>query len=67
MKWSIEGENRMVYEVVHVIGFSTDISIMDGKGKVRVNYDIEVTMMRNKCKNQVANLMIWSRVTRRKT
>ena len=46
MMWSSGGENRMLCKVGHVIGFSKDISIiMDGKGKVRVNYDTKVTMI----------------------
>ena len=67
MKWSSGGENRTLFKVGRAIGFSTVISIMDGKGKVIVNYDTKVMMMRNKCKNQVANLIIWSRVTGHKT
>ena len=50
----------MPYKVGQVIGFSIDISIMDRKVRVRVSHNTEVMMMRNKCTNQVAYLIIWS-------
>ena len=57
----------MLYKIGYAVGFLTDIGVMDRKGEIRVNCNTKVTMMRNKCKNQVINVVIWSRVTEYKT
>ena len=67
MKWSGGGEYRTSYKVGHAVGFLTDISVMDRKGEIRVNCNTKITMMGNKCKNRVAHVIIWSRVTGQKT
>ena len=57
----------MLYKVGNMIGFLTDVSIMDRKGKIEVDHDTKITMVRSECKDQVTNVIICGRATRHKT